>query len=97
MGTNFYCNYNGRKIHIGKRSCARKFLWDFQNMKTVEDFLCFLRGKKIFDEYNEEFELDDFLDMAHNWYKRDGKIVKESNIFIKDNIIWVVSSYTDFE
>lgn len=64
-------------------------MWDFQNMKTVE-FLSFLQGKTIFNEYREKFELSDFLNMAHNWNKEDGEVPKGFKILIRNNIVWSV-------
>ena len=94
MGTNYYTEDG---THIGKRSGAFRFMWDFQNMKSVEEFLSFLHGKRIFDEYKQEYELSEFLNMAHNWNKEDGRVVEGYKIFTKNNIVWSVSKYTNFE
>ena len=94
MGTNFYTEDG---THIGKRSFMLRFMWDFQHMKSVEEFLSFLQGKRIFDEYDQEYELSKFLDMAHNWNKEDGEVDEDSKIFIRNNIVWVVSNYVNFE
>lgn len=94
MGTNYYTEGG---IHIGKRSGMHRFMWDFQNIRTVEEFLSFLQGKRIFNEYNEEFELSDFLNMAHNWNKDKWIVPEDSKNVIRNNIIWVISNYTNFE
>lgn len=94
MGTNYYTEDG---THIGKRSGMFRFIWDFQDMKSVEEFLSFLQGQRIFDEYNQEYELSEFLDMAHNWNREDGEVPEESKIFIRNNIVWSVSKYTNFE
>lgn len=53
------------KIHLGKRSCGWKFLWDANNFKyfkpTKESFESFLRSGIIIDEYGEVFDYDKFM------------------------------------
>ena len=94
MGTNYYTEDG---THIGKRTFGFIFMWDFQNMKTVEEFLSFLQGKTIINEYREKFELSEFLNMAHDWNKEDGYVPEGFKILVKNNIVWGVSNYTNFE
>lgn len=53
-----------RPIHIGKRSCGWKFLWDCHNFRyyrpTKESLNDFLKSGQIFDEYGSKFSFDDF-------------------------------------
>ena len=35
--------------------------------------------------------------MAHNWNKENGEVDEDSKIFIRNNIVWVVSNYVNFE
>ena len=74
-----------KKIHIGKRSCGWKFLWDVHNFNyfdpTPQSLIDFTRDwGQIEDEYGEEFtfdqfwndEIKNFLDSGwdiHQYYK----------------------------
>ena len=55
-----------KSIHIGKRSCGWKFLWnanDFKYFKPTKDsFERFLKSGLIFDEYGQEFSYEEFIE-----------------------------------
>lgn len=95
MGTNYYTiDKKGNKIHIGKRSYGYRFFWDFQGIQTSYEFLSFLSDKNIIDEYSQEIDKQEFMNMAHNWFIKDGKIPSEETRII-DNV-WVVCNYINF-
>jgi len=72
MGTNYYakikiCSTCGRpeqEIHLGKMSWGWKFTLQangFEYYKTWKEMKKWLKGKDIFDEYNEKVTLEDFI------------------------------------
>lgn len=73
-----------KEVHIGKRSCGWKFLWnsnlnepiyDKLTKKCISEFL-HRPDVKIYNEYDEgPIDPDEFMDMALNWCKDgyDGK------------------------
>lgn len=52
-------------IHLGKRSAGWQFLWDYHDGKyfkpTLESIKDFLKDKDIFNEYDEHFTLEQFI------------------------------------
>lgn len=54
-----------KRIHIGKRSCGWKFLWDCHDFKYFEpskkSLMEFLSSCEIANEYDEELTLEEFL------------------------------------
>ncbi len=84
MGTNYYlrhdlCNCCSRynELHIGKNSYGWKFVFqanEENELVTYDKWADFLkleveRESKIFDEYNKEISLKDFIDMVENKQK----------------------------
>lgn len=63
--------YFGYEVHIGKRSCGWKplFEWHENAYKSVDDMLKFLEFHKmdieIYDEYNEKFSIDGLEEKLH--------------------------------
>lgn len=57
--------YDCRPVHIGKRSCGWRFLWDchyFEHFEpTVESITEFLKSGQIVDEYGNKFTYDEFI------------------------------------
>lgn len=55
-------------IHIGKRSCGWKFLWDANDFKyfepTKESLIRWLKSGQIIDEYGQEYNFDEFWNDA---------------------------------
>jgi hypothetical protein len=67
----------GNLIHLGKRSSGWRFLWNFNKEKyyqTKEELFKFIKEGRVIDEYGEELESDQFIDMALEWCK-DGLVV----------------------
>ena len=85
------------KVHLGKRSHGWQFLWDFHdgryfkaNLESIKEYL---KDKIIFDENNEVFSLDQFLneEIADYLYNTDGKLydcveLLPSYYFISDGL-----------
>jgi hypothetical protein len=70
----------GTSIHLGKRSMGWKFCWNFHNDKwysNKEDLLKFIRSGRVVDEYGEEQEVEEFIEMALNWGQPDGLVVNK--------------------
>ena len=78
-------------IHLGKRSSGWKFCWNFHNGKyytNKEELLNFIRKGRVVDEYGQEIDVEEFIEMALNWGEPDGQVVNaeyykknESNSF----------------
>lgn len=66
---------DGLEIHLGKRSMGWKFCWNFHDNKyyqNKEELFNFIRSGRIIDEYGEEIEPNEFIEMALEWCKDDG-------------------------
>jgi len=66
---------DGLEIHLGKRSMGWKFCWNFHDNKyyqNKEELFNFIRSGCIIDEYGEEIEPNEFIEMALEWCKDDG-------------------------
>ena len=76
--------YNDRLVvHIGKRGRTCPFMWNFHNdayYNNRETLIKFILGGKIVDEKGNNYEPQEFLNMAFSW-KKHIKIdtVKERN------------------
>ena len=84
-------------IHLGKRSAGWQFLWDYHDGKyfkpTLESIKDFLKDKDIFNEYDEHFTLEQFIndELKQSLYKDknhnngiDGEY--SSHYFISDGL-----------
>lgn len=72
---------NNTRIHLGKRSGGWKFCWNFNDNKyysTKEELLAFIRSGRVVNEYGEEQEVEEFIDMALNWGEPDGWVHNEA-------------------
>jgi hypothetical protein len=64
-------------IHLGKRSSGWKFCWNFNNNKyysNKEELLSFIRSGRIIDEYGQEHDVEEFIEMALNWGEPNGLV-----------------------
>ena len=67
--------YLGYQIHISKRSCGWKPLFQFHNKaySSVEEMKTFIKTNEneleIYDEYGEEFSLEQLQDELIDWEK----------------------------
>lgn len=68
---------DGTSIHLGKRSMGWKFCWNFNKekyYKNKEELLSFIRSGRVVDEYGDEQDIEEFIEMALNWGEPDGFI-----------------------
>ena len=66
---------DGTRVHLGKRSSGWKFLWNFNNdnyYKDKESLLEFIRSGRIVNEYSEELDVEEFIEMSLSWGEDDG-------------------------
>lgn len=71
---------DGTAVHLGKRSYGWKFCWNFHNNKyysSKEELIQFVLSGRVVDEYGEEMDPQEFLDMAFKWGEPDGLVVDE--------------------
>lgn len=71
------------KIHLGKRSSGWRFCWNFNDEKyyrNKEELLSFIRSGRVVDEYGEEIDVEEFIEMSLNWGKEDGWIFDQKYI-----------------
>ena len=64
-------------IHLGKRSGGWKFCWNFHKDKYYsnrEELIKFVLSGRVVDEYGEEIDSQEFLDMAFAWGEPDGLV-----------------------
>lgn len=86
---------NGVEIHLGKRSMGWKFCWNFHDQKyysNKEELFNFIKSGRIINEYGEEIEPNEFIEMALDWCKDglDTQTYYQENP--KDRISWFDSS-----
>ena len=80
----------GTSIHLGKRSGGWKFCWNFHNNKyysNKEELIQFVLSGRVVNEYGDEIEPQEFLDMAFEWGQPDGLIADEK--YIRENSSWL--------
>lgn len=68
----------GTNIHLGKRSGGWKFCWNFHDKKyysNKEGLLNFIRSGRVVDEYGEEWNVEEFIEMSLNWCEPNGLVV----------------------
>lgn len=87
-------------IHLGKRSSGWKFCWNFNSNKhysNKEELLDFIRSRRIVDEYGDEIQPDEFIQMALDWGEPDGMVTDEE--YMKEHHFWMSdpSLYADRE
>ena len=66
---------DGTNIHLGKRSSGWKFLWNWNDSKyykTKEGLFEFIRSGRVVDEYGEQMDQEEFIQMALQWGQEDG-------------------------
>ncbi len=64
-------------IHLGKRSGGWKFLWNFHDNRyysNKEELFKFIRSGRIVNEYGEQLNPDEFIQMALTWGQADGLV-----------------------
>lgn len=92
----------GTSIHLGKRSMGWKFCWNFHNNKYYsnrEELIKFVLSGRVVDEYGEEIDSQEFLDMAFAWGEPDGLVVDGEYFEKNERMSWMSnpSDYYDKE
>lgn len=62
-------------VHLGKRSMGWKFCWNFHDnhyYSNKQELLEFIKSGRILDEYGEEIDADEFIEMAMEWGQPEG-------------------------
>lgn len=65
------------KVHLGKRSSGWKFCWNFhkdQHYSNKAELIKYVLSGRVVNEYGEELDPQEFLDMAFEWGQPDGWI-----------------------
>lgn len=87
------------KIHLGKRSSGWRFCWNFHHNKyysSKEELLAFIRAGRVVDEYGEEQQVEEFIEMALNWCP-DGLIGDRAYHQSNPGQGWIAESMYDRE
>jgi hypothetical protein len=66
----------GTRVHLGKRSGGWRFTWNFHKGRyygTRQELFAFIQSGRVVDEYGEELNPEEFIQMALNWCP-DGEI-----------------------
>jgi hypothetical protein len=78
---------DGTSIHLGKRSSGWKFCWNFNDNKyysSKEELIQFVLSGRVVNEYGEEIDSQEFLDMAFAWGEPNG-LVADKEYFDSTN------------
>ena len=82
----------GTNVHLGKRSGGWKFCWNFHKNKyysNKEELIKFVLSGRVVNEYGEEIDTWEFLDMAFSWGEPDGLIVDKEYLENKERPNWM--------
>jgi hypothetical protein len=88
----------GTSIHLGKRSSGWKFCWNFHKDKyysNKEELIQFVLSGRVVDEYGEQIDSQEFLDMAFAWGEADG-LVADKEYFDSNNHNSWMSNPSDY-
>jgi hypothetical protein len=96
MGTNYFTKIlvNGAfiKIHLGKRSCGSRFMWNHNNFKyyrTITDLKKFTMGKIITnDNFAMETNGESFMAMSIDWYKERDPICHVGESYMIETLMF---------
>ena len=92
----------GTSIHLGKRSSGWKFCWNFHKDKyysNKEELIQFVLSGRVVDEYGEQIDSQEFLDMAFAWGEPDGLVADKEYFDSTNHHSWMSnpSAYYDKE
>ena len=92
----------GTSIHLGKRSSGWKFCWNFHKDKyysNKEELIQFVLSGRVVDEYGEQIDSQEFLDMAFAWGEADGLVADKEYFDSTNHHSWMSnpSDYYDKE
>ena len=79
-------------IHLGKRSSGWKFCWNFHKDKyysSKEELIQFVLSGRVINEYGEEIDPQEFLDMAFAWGEPDGLVYDEEYLEKNERMGWM--------
>lgn len=82
---------DGTHVHLGKRSGGWKFIWNFHDNKYYsnrEDLIKFVRSGRVVNEYGDQLEPQEFLDMAFNWEQPNG-LVGNKEYYDANPLYWI--------
>ena len=83
---------DGTNVHLGKRSGGWKFCWNFNDNKyynSKEELIKFVLSGRVVDEYGEEIDPQEFLDMAFAWGEPDGMVADEEYFNTTNHHSWM--------
>lgn len=91
---------DGMKIHLGKRSSGWKFCWNFHEDHHYHDLKSlykFVLSGRVVDEYGQEMDAAEFMEMALEWGQPDGLVVDAAYMAKKEYRSWMSNpeSYYD--
>lgn len=72
---------DGMSIHLGKRSMGWKFCWNFHDNEyytNKEELLKFIRKGRVVDEYGEQIDVEEFIEMALSWGEPNGWVADKA-------------------
>lgn len=81
----------GNSVHLGKRSSGWKFCWNFHDNKyynSKKELAQFVLGGRVVNEYGEEIDPQEFLDMAFSWGEPNGLVVDAEYFNKTKNHAW---------
>ena len=92
----------GTNIHLGKRSSGWKFCWNFHKDKyysSKEELIQFVLSGRVVNEYGEEMDPQEFLEMAFAWGEPDGLVADKEYFDTTEHHSWMSnpSDYYDKE
>ena len=83
---------DGTNVHLGKRSSGWKFCWNFNDNKyysNKKELIKFVLSGRVVDEYGEEIDPQEFLDMAFAWGEPDGMVADEEYFNTTNHHSWM--------
>lgn len=82
----------GAAVHLGKRSSGWKFCWNFHDKKYYSnkaELIKFVLSGRVVDEYGEEVDSQEFLDMAFSWGEPDGQVANKEYFDKTEHHMWM--------
>ena len=83
---------DGTAVHLGKRSSGWKFCWNFHKDKyysNKEELIKFVLSGRVVDEYGEQIDSQEFLDMAFSWGEPDGLVADKAYFDTTEHHAWM--------
>lgn len=85
---------DGTSTHLGKRSSGWRFCWNFHDNRyysNKSELIEFVKKGRVVDEYGQEIQADEFLEMAFSWGEPDG-LTADAEYFKKNPHRWMSDS-----